>query len=90
MTSEAVQGGGDVIQLEPAAVNPTVTFVNGKHEVLYLLILSITNSLAFEFCFILRSQLFTAGQLLCHYNKIQDVTNCTQSLYLQYSALLFS
>lgn len=81
VTSEAVQGGGDVIQLEPAAVNlaPTVTFVNGKHEVLCLLILSIMNSLAFESCFMLRSQIFTADQLLCHYNKI-----------LQYSALLFS
>ncbi|TNM92073.1 hypothetical protein fugu_019085 [Takifugu bimaculatus] len=37
MTSETVQGGGDVDQVESAAVNlaPTVTFVNGKHEVTF-------------------------------------------------------
>lgn len=35
VTSEAVQVGGDADQLESAAGNlsPTVSFVNGKHEV---------------------------------------------------------
>ncbi|XP_076614427.1 versican core protein [Chaetodon auriga] len=37
VTSEAVQGSGDVDPLEPAPINlpPTVSFVNGKHEVTF-------------------------------------------------------
>lgn len=36
VTSEAAQGSGDIDHLEPAPINlpPTVSFVNGKHEVL--------------------------------------------------------
>lgn len=36
VTSEAVQGSGDIGPLEPSPINlpPTVSFVNGKHEVL--------------------------------------------------------
>ncbi|XP_073333665.1 neurocan core protein-like [Pagrus major] len=37
ITSEAVQGSGDVDPLEPSPINlpPTVSFVNGKHEVTF-------------------------------------------------------
>ncbi|XP_071322114.1 versican core protein [Trachinotus anak] len=37
ITSEAIQGSGDVDSLEPAPINlpPTVSFVNGKHEVTF-------------------------------------------------------
>lgn len=36
ITSDAIQGSGDIDTLEPSPINlpPTVSFVNGKHEVL--------------------------------------------------------
>lgn len=58
VTSEAVQGGGDDVQVETAAVNlaPTVTFVNGKHEVPHTcLFCQYIIPLHSKYCFILIS-----------------------------------